>query len=82
MLSAVLHSRRAIEVNIAIMRAFVQMRQILMSNKDLEIKLIELETKFERHDGELKAVFEAIRKLMAIRSIPHKRITGLSPNSE
>ena len=54
MLSAVLNSRRAIEVNIVIMRAFVQMRQILISNKDLEIKLRDLETKYERHDGELK----------------------------
>lgn len=77
MLSAVLSSRRAVEVNIAIMRAFVQMRQILISNKDLEIKLMELEAKFDRHDGELKIVFDAIRKLMSIRAVPHKRIAGL-----
>jgi hypothetical protein len=65
MLSSVLNSRRAVEVNIAIMRAFVQMRQILISNKEFEIKLADLEVKLDRHDGELKVVFDAIRKLMA-----------------
>jgi len=82
MLSSVLNSRIAVEVNIAIMRAFVQMRQILISNKDLEIRLRELETKYERHDGELKMVFDAIRKLMSIRSVPHKKITGLGKKDE
>ena len=77
MLSSVLQSERAIHVNIAIMRAFVQMRQILISNKKFEIKLLELEAKYERHDTELKIVFDAIRKLMAIRAVPHKRIIGL-----
>ena len=77
MLSSVLNSRTAVEVNIVIMRAFVQMRQILISNKDLEIKLKDLEAKYERHDGELKIVFDAIRKLMSIRAIPHRRISGL-----
>jgi hypothetical protein len=73
MLSSVLNSRRAVEVNIAIMRAFVQMRQILISNKEFEIKLADLEAKLDRHDGELKVVFDAIRKLMAIRALPHKQ---------
>jgi hypothetical protein len=82
MLSSVLQSDRAIHVNIAIMRAFVQMRQILISNKDLEIRLNELETKFEKHDGELRAVFDAIRRLMEIRSIPRKRIIGLGSKDE
>lgn len=82
MLSSVLQSDRAIHANIAIMRAFVQMRQVLISNKDLEIKLIELEAKYERHDGELKLVFDAIRKLMSLRAVPHKRITGLGKKEE
>ncbi len=82
MLASVLQSDRAIHVNIAIMRAFVQMRQILISNKDLEIRLEALETRYERHDGELKAVFDAIRRLMAIRAIPHKKITGLGEKDE
>ena len=82
MLSSVLKSRRAVVVNIEIMRAFVQMRQILISNKDLESKLLELESKYERHDNELKIVFDAIRNLMTIRSIPHKRITGLGSKAK
>lgn len=82
MLSSVLNSRRAVEVNIMIMRTFIQMRQILISNKDLEIKLKELEAKYEEHDYELTLVFESIRKLMSIRSIPRKRVVGLSRKDE
>ena len=82
MLSSVLNSRTAVEVNITIMRAFVQMRQVLISNKDLEIKLKELEVKYEEHDFELILVFEAIRKLASIRSIPRKRVAGLAKKGE
>lgn len=82
MLSSVLQSDRAIHVNIAIMRAFVQMRQILISNKEFENKLADLESKYEKHDHELKVVFDAIRRLMAIRAIPHKRIAGLGKENE
>lgn len=82
MLSGVLHSERAVHVNIAIMRVFVQMRQILAANKDFELKLKDLETRYERHDGELKTIFDALRKLMSIRAIPHKRIIGLSKKDE
>jgi hypothetical protein len=78
MLSSVLHSPRAIEVNIAIMRAFVQMRRLLLSNQELENQLRELEAKVLEHDVELNTVFDAIRKLMTARATPHKRIVGLS----
>jgi hypothetical protein len=61
MLSSVLHSERAIEVNIAIMRAFVRLRQLLASHADLARKLAELEQKY---DKQFAIVFEAIRKLM------------------
>jgi hypothetical protein len=61
MLSSVLRSPRAIEVNIAIMRAFVKLRQILSSHADLARKLDELEKKY---DEQFAIVFEAIRKLM------------------
>jgi hypothetical protein len=61
MLSSVLHSERAIEVNIAIMRAFVRLRQLLASHADLARKLDELEKKY---DEQFAIVFEAIRKLM------------------
>ena len=64
MLSSVLNSERAIQVNIAIMRAFVKLRQILSANKKLAHKLKELERKTEKHDTEIQAIFEAIRQLM------------------
>ena len=62
MLSPVLNSERAIEVNIEIMRAFVRLRQILLSNADLSRRLDEVERKYDR---QFKVVFDAIRKLMA-----------------
>ena len=61
MLSSVLHSKRAIEVNIEIMRAFVRLRQMLASHEDLARKLAALEEKYDKH---FKVVFEAIRQLM------------------
>ena len=62
MLSSVLNSERAIKVNIEIMRAFVRLRQILASNKELAKRLDELEKKY---DAQFKIVFDAIRQLMA-----------------
>jgi hypothetical protein len=62
MLSSVLHSERAIQVNIAIMRAFVQLREMIGSNKGLARRLNELEMKY---DSQFRVVFEAIRELMA-----------------
>jgi len=64
MLSSVLNSERAIEVNIAIMRAFVKLREMLSSNKELAHKLAQLERKIEKHDDEIKLIFDAIRQLM------------------
>lgn len=75
MLSSVLHSERAIEVNIAIMRAFVKMRQTLSLHRDLEKKLNEMETRYE---GKFKVVFDAIKELMSTHSVPRKRIIGLN----
>ncbi len=65
MLSGVLHSERAIEVNIAIMRAFVKLRQILATHKELAERISELERRMNKKDNEVMALFEAIRKLMA-----------------
>jgi len=64
MLSGILNSGRAIHVNIAIMRAFVKIREILSTHKVLAHKLNELERKIEKHDGEIYTIFEAIRQLM------------------
>jgi len=65
MLSSVLNSERAIQVNIAIMRAFVQLREMLATHRELAQNLAELERKIDRHDASIKAIFDAIRQLMA-----------------
>ena len=62
MLSSVLRSPRAVQVNIEIMRAFVKLRQMLASNSELSRRLEELEGKFDR---QFKVVFDAIRQLMS-----------------
>lgn len=64
MLSSVLRSKRAIQVNVAIMRAFVRLRETLSLHKDLAAKLAELERKIEGHDENIRTLFEAIRQLM------------------
>lgn len=61
MLSSVLNSKRAVQVNIAIMRAFVKLREMLATHKDLARKLNEMEKKY---DAQFKVVFDAIRQLM------------------
>ena len=71
MLSSVLRSERAIEVNIAIMRAFVQLREMLASNVELSLKLKQME---KRYDEQFGNVFEAIRQLMAPPAKPRKKI--------
>ncbi|MFC1480268.1 ORF6N domain-containing protein [Candidatus Omnitrophota bacterium] len=64
MLSSVLRSKRAVQVNIAIMRAFVRLRGFLSAHKELAHKLGQLEQRIEKHDEEIQAIFEAIRQLM------------------
>jgi uncharacterized membrane protein len=64
MLSSVLNSERAIEVNIGIMRAFAHLRKMIASHDRLAKKLTELEHHLENHDEQIKAVFEAIRQLV------------------
>jgi hypothetical protein len=73
MLSSVLHSKRAVQVNIEIMRAFVRLREILATHKDLARKLEELERKY---DEQFRVVFEAIRQLMTPQEPPPKRRIG------
>ena len=82
MLSSVLRSERAIQVNIAIMRAFVRLRQIFSTHKELAYKLAELERKIEKHDEEIKAIFEAIRRLMMSPQKPKRKIGFKVKNKE
>jgi len=82
MLSSVLKSKRAVQVNIAIMRAFVKLRNILSTHKELACKLKELERKtgkhLKKHDVEIQAIFDAIRQLMALPEKVKPRI-GFKP---
>jgi phage regulator Rha-like protein len=71
MLSSVLNSRRAIEINILIMRAFVKLREMISTHKDLLRKVEEMERKYDR---QFQVVFEAIKQLMAEPEKPKKRI--------
>ena len=80
MLSSVLHSKKAIQVNIAIMRVFVKLKKIISSHKELAHKLNELERKLEKHDKEIHAIFEAIRQLMTPPEKPKRRIGFHSHN--
>ncbi|MGD1046689.1 MAG: hypothetical protein ABR936_15380 [Bacteroidota bacterium] len=64
MLSSVLNSPRAVQMNIAIMRAFVRLREVLSSHSELAAKLKELEDRVEKHDEHIRTLFSAIRQLM------------------
>ncbi|MBM3249900.1 MAG: ORF6N domain-containing protein [Candidatus Omnitrophica bacterium] len=75
MLSSVLNSRRAVLVNIQIMRAFSQLRRMLLANRDLKRKIEEMEKKY---DKQFAIVFQAIRQLLASPKFEEKRITGFS----
>ncbi|MGB2630772.1 MAG: ORF6N domain-containing protein [Candidatus Omnitrophota bacterium] len=76
MLSSVLNSKRAIQVNIAIMRVFVRVKEIMFAHKELFYKLKELEGKIEKHDAEIQAIFEAIQQLIEppVEEKPKRRI--------
>ena len=74
MLSSVLSSKRAIEVNIQIMRAFVKLREIAFSQKDLIAKINDLESKFNDHDTKIQSIFTAIKQLMILPEKSTKKI--------
>ena len=79
MLSSILKSKRAIQVNIAIMRAFVRLRELLATHKDLARKLAAMEKKY---DAQFKVVFDAIRNLMTPAPLPPKQKIGFVPPEE
>lgn len=76
MLSSVLRSERAIQVNIVIMRAFTRLRQILAGHKELARKVEELEHRYSKHELEISVVFKVLKKLMEkpIEEQPRKKI--------
>ena len=74
MLSSVLRSKRAVQVNVAIMRAFVSLRRLLATNETLARKFAELERRLEGHDQAIKSLFDAIRELMSPPAKPRWEI--------
>jgi hypothetical protein len=82
MLATVLNSETAIQANIAIMRAFVKLREILSTHKELSCKLAQLEKKMEKHDDEIKVIFNAIRQLMAPPPETKKKKIGFRREKE
>jgi hypothetical protein len=71
MLSSILNSKRAIQVNIAIMRAFVELRKMIDANKEMLARIQKLE---EKYDAKFQIVFEAIKELMKVDEEPKRRI--------
>lgn len=86
MAASVLNSDRAIEVSVYVVRAFVKLREILRTHKELARKLDELQKRVEAHDDEITNLFEAIRLLMEPPDKPGKRIgfheRGALPETE
>ena len=87
MLSSVLGSERAIAINIEIMRAFVKLRELLVSNKELARRFAQLETRLDKklteHDRAIGAILSAIRELMQPKvAVPKRRPIGFTADIE
>ena len=74
MLSSVLRSKRAVQMNVAIMRAFVSLRRLIATNETFARKLAELERRLESHDESIKSLFDVIRELMLPPVKPRREI--------
>ena len=79
MLSGVLHSKRAVQVNIQIMRAFIQLKRMLLTNVDLRRKIEEIEKKY---DKQFAIVFQAIKQLLEPPLVKERRIIGFRTHEE
>ncbi len=82
MLSSVLQSDRAVEVNIFIMRAFVRLREMLATHKDLAAKIEALEKKYRTHDAVIREIFKTIQELMNPKPVPPSRRIGFRAPGE
>ena len=74
MLSSVLNSETAIQVNIQIMRVYARFREMLLTNKDILLKLEQMERKLMAHDGDINKIFSAIKQLLTQSQEPRRRI--------
>lgn len=80
MLSSVLNSSTAIKVNIQIIRVFTRMKEMLLTHKDILLKLEQLENKVSQHDENIQMIFEALKQLLNPPQEPRKRI-GFKPDN-
>jgi hypothetical protein len=74
MLSSVLRSKRAIQVNIMIMRTFIRLKQMIATHKELAYKIEELERKYKKHDIEIESIFGVIKKMLEPPKSPPRKI--------
>jgi uncharacterized membrane protein len=74
MVATVLNSPSAVRASIQVVRAFVRLREILSTNKELAQKFSQLERKIEKHDDEMKLIFSAIRQLMSPKETKKQKI--------
>jgi ribosomal protein L23 len=81
MLASVLNSERAIEVNVQIVRIFIRMRELLMSNQEILLKLEQLEKKVNSHDGDITMIFKYLKQLINQPDKPRPRV-GFRRNGE
>jgi len=79
MLSSVLNSERAIQVNILIMRAFTKLREIILTHKELATRIEALENKYAEHDQTIKEIFQAIKQLLELPPVKSKPQIGFRP---
>ena len=82
MLSSVLNSETAIQVNIQIIRVFTKMKQLLLDNKDLALKIEKIEQHLVKHDKEINTIFQYLKKLLVQETKPRKSIGFPYPNKK
>ena len=82
MLSSVLNSETAIQVNIQIIRVFTKMKQLILDNKDLALKIEKIEQYLVKHDEEIKIIFQYLKKLLVQETTPRKAIGFPYPNKK
>jgi hypothetical protein len=79
MAASVLNSPRAVEMSVFIVRAFVQLRQVIAGHKELTNKIAQLERKLTQHDQQIAGIIQAIKKLASPAPVPKKRRIGFNP---
>jgi hypothetical protein len=82
MLSSVLRSNRAVQMNMLIMRAFVKLREVLATHKDLARAIEDIRRRQEEHGEQITAIIETINQLLLPEPVPHKRRIGFNADEE